>query len=99
MYATLMLPQATVLTILVCHSKTLTSWCAVTGPLDTWLPALTALEFIDLSINKFSGNFPCLKNITQLRSVSAGLNRLTGALPTDWLALPEIREIDLAYNR
>ena len=59
--------------------------CAVTGTLDAWLPSLTALQFIDVSLNALSGSIPLLSGMSSLRSFSASLNQLSGTLPADWL--------------
>ena len=71
---------------------------AVSGPLDTWLPNLVSLRLLDLGINKLAGTIPPLSGITQLRSFSSDLNQLTGSLPSDCWALPNLRIFDVVSN-
>ena len=51
---------------------------AVSGPLDTWLPSLKALEVLDASINSLTSTIPVLTNLTRLRTFSVDQNQLSG---------------------
>ena len=55
-------------------AQTLTLSGAVTGPLDTWLPALTVLEVLDASINSLTSTIPVLTSLKRLRSFSVDQN-------------------------
>ena len=46
-----------------------------------------------------TGSIPPLSRIPGLTSFSAGLNQLSGALPSDWLSLMNVREFDVVGNR
>ena len=71
----------------------------MTGVMSSWLPSLTALQYLDVSINALGGSRPGLSSIPGLVSFSVGLNRLTGNLPVDWLSPFNIREFDAVSNR
>ena len=71
----------------------------MTGALGAWLPALTSLEYLDVSLNQLSSTIPPLGSLTALRSFAADVNQLSGSLPSNWLASRSLREFDASRNR
>ena len=50
-------------------------------------------------LNALTGSIPPLGGIPGLTSFNAGLNQLSGSLPSDWLSLVNVREFDVIGNR
>lgn len=53
----------------------------LSGPLPTWLPALTKLHSLDLAINKFTGSIPADLGNLKLEVLYLYDNQLRGAVP------------------
>jgi hypothetical protein len=60
----------------------------LTGPVSTWFGNWSNLEWIDISLNNFTGTLPAdvMNSWTHLSLLDFSLNRLSGSLPEDAMA-------------
>ncbi|PNW70885.1 hypothetical protein CHLRE_17g737400v5 [Chlamydomonas reinhardtii] len=69
------------------------------GSLDG-IPALTALRFLDLHDNTFSGSLPAnMTDLVALTELRLNINSFTGGAPSSWSAFAIIQKIDLSSNQ
>lgn len=84
---------------LMCNYHACFTYCTI-GPLPTTLGAMTALTFLSLSLNRFTGTIPTelglLQNLDQLLLFS---NALTGPLPSQLGHLTVLTYMDLSQNK
>ncbi|XP_020580843.1 LRR receptor-like serine/threonine-protein kinase ERECTA [Phalaenopsis equestris] len=69
----------------------------ISGPIDANLPALTNLDYLDLSMNRLTGPIPSGVFSLPLSSLLLQRNELAG--PVAPAADVKIAEVDLSYNR
>lgn len=77
------------------------SWTPTTSTeISPELGNLSALEWLDLSLNRLSGELPPeLGNLASMRVLSLSFNRLTGSLPPETGNLTNLISLEISFNR
>lgn len=71
---------------------------SLAGEITSSLANLTFLSFLDLSSNRFFGQFPLLNHLKQLDTLNTSFNSLEGTIPDALTNCSNLRKIDLSRN-
>jgi hypothetical protein len=69
------------------------------GDIPASLYTLTALQVLDLSANRLSGDLTGIASLVDLQYLSLGRNELAGTIPDAFAPLDKLETLDLSHNK